>query len=54
MGKLVDTAFCRKEKLMWGFVRKKLPPINSMLIIEEMCGFFLLTRECVMLGKKFK
>jgi hypothetical protein len=34
-------SFLQEAKLMWGFVRKKLPPRNSILIIEEMCVFLL-------------
>jgi hypothetical protein len=35
---------------MWGCVRKKLSPRNSILIIEEMCA--LAYREYVMWGRK--
>ncbi len=40
----------QEAKLMWGCVRKKLSPRNSILIIEEMCA--LAYREYVMWGRK--
>jgi hypothetical protein len=36
----------QEEKPIWGCVRKKLSPRNSMLIIEEMCVLLLTERVC--------